>query len=154
MHQEPVLVVFSHLPWNFVYQRPQHLLSRFAVKRRVLYIEEPSFDRAAEPSWEKTTPVDNVSVCRPRTCMRSPGYSDEQMPALRVLVERLLEEEQVKDYLLWFYTPMALPLAHGLQPRTIIYDCMDELSAFLHAPPQLLAREAELLKSADLVFTG
>ena len=28
------LVCFSHLRWNFVFQRPQHLMSRFAEDRR------------------------------------------------------------------------------------------------------------------------
>ncbi|HEY1337773.1 MAG TPA: NAD(P)-binding protein, partial [Bryobacteraceae bacterium] len=76
------------------------------------------------------------------------------MPHLRELVRSLLEEEQLKDYVLWFYTPMALPLAEGLTPLATVYDCMDELSAFLHAPPELLQREAALLERADLVFTG
>jgi len=84
----------------------------------------------------------------------SAGFSDEQFPSLRTLLAQLLAEEQVTDYVLWFYTPLALPLADGLRPEAVIYDCMDELAAFLHAPPQLLPREAELLRRADLVFTG
>jgi UDP-galactopyranose mutase len=69
-------------------------------------------------------------------------------------VEQLTEEEQLEDYLVWFYTPMALPLASALHPAAVIYDCMDELSAFLGAPPQLLQREEQLLQRADIVFTG
>ena len=38
------LVCLSHLRWDFVYQRPQHLLSRFAKERRVFFVEEPIFD--------------------------------------------------------------------------------------------------------------
>jgi UDP-galactopyranose mutase len=49
---------------------------------------------------------------------------------------------------------MALPLAQHLKPKAVIYDCMDELSAFLGAPPELIERERQLLKLADLVFTG
>ncbi len=86
--------------------------------------------------------------------MESRGFEPEQIPLLRGLLEDLLEKEKIKDYLLWFYTPLALPLASELHPKAIVYDCMDELSAFLGAPPELLEREAELLAKADLVFTG
>src|ERR1041384_8308221 len=41
---EPDLVCFSHLRWDFVYQRPQHLLSRCAQGRRVFFFEEPVYD--------------------------------------------------------------------------------------------------------------
>src|SRR5262249_11484315 len=77
-----------------------------------------------------------------------------QEPHLRRLVDQLIEEERIEDFLLWFYTPMALPLADSLRPAAIIYDCMDELSAFLGAPPQLLQREEQLLQKADIAFTG
>src|SRR5919202_4338510 len=154
MRQQPALIVFSHLRWDFVYQRPQHLLSRLAAKRRVVFIEEPIFEETPAPFWERSTPAPNVLVCRPRTPSRSYGFNDEQLPALKGLVSRLLEEEGIDEHLAWFYTPMALPLLEVLRPGAVIYDCMDELSAFLHAPPQLLQREAELLELADLVFTG
>ncbi len=43
MNQKIDLIVFSHLRWYFVYQRPQHLISRFAKMYRTIYIEEPVF---------------------------------------------------------------------------------------------------------------
>jgi UDP-galactopyranose mutase len=154
MPHAPALIVFSHLRWNFVYQRPQHLLSRLAARRRVIFIEEPVHDPSREAHWERNTPEANVLVCRPHTPVGTPGFHAEQMPALQALVQGLVAAEKLHDYLLWFYSPMALPLAEGLQPRATVYDCMDELSAFLHAPPQLLQREVELLARADVVFTG
>ena len=42
------IIVFSHLRWGFVYQRPQHLLSRLALNSQVFFIEEPTFERAPE----------------------------------------------------------------------------------------------------------
>ena len=39
-------------------------------------------------------------------------------------------------------------------PRLTVFDCMDELSAFKDAPQEMKDREAELLRRADLVFTG
>ncbi|MFN7993782.1 MAG: FAD-dependent oxidoreductase [Bryobacteraceae bacterium] len=73
---------------------------------------------------------------------------------MRALLRQLLDEEDIRQYLLWFYTPMALPLAQELRPAAVVYDCMDELSAFLNAPPELLRHEAHLLQLADVVFTG
>ena len=43
------LVCLSHLRWAFVYQRPQHLLTRCARDRRVFYLEEPSY---GDGEWE------------------------------------------------------------------------------------------------------
>lgn len=150
------ILTFSHLRWDFVYQRPQHLLSRFASRhnRRVLFIEEPVHDETQVLYWERSNPEPNVLVCRPHTPAGGRGFSREQMPYLERLLEDLLAKERPKDYCLWFYTPMALPLAKRLEPRVKVYDCMDELSAFLGAPPELVAREAELFEKADVVFTG
>jgi UDP-galactopyranose mutase len=49
---------------------------------------------------------------------------------------------------------MALEFTHQLSPATVVYDCMDELSAFAGAPPALVALERELFAIADVVFTG
>lgn len=148
------LVVFSHLRWDFVYQRPQHLLSRLARNRPVLFVEEPVRDPAGEPRWDFSEPTPGVTVCRPRTPEPTPGFSAMQTPLLAPLVRQLAADRAAGGYDLWFYTPMAWPLAAGLTPRVTVYDCMDELSAFKNAPPQLLALERDLLAAADVVFTG
>ena len=147
------LIVFSHLRWNFVYQRPQHLLSRLARDWRVLFVEEPVHDQR-EPHFERIVPGDNVEVLRPHTPITADGFHDDQLPVLSSLLEETLREQGIDDYAVWFYTPMALPLLQGLSPTKVIYDCMDELSHFRNAPRQLLQRENALLKVADVVFTG
>jgi len=76
------------------------------------------------------------------------------LPYIKQLLRELMELEDLDSYAVWFYTPMALPLADGLKPQAIIYDCMDELSAFHNAPTELLEREVGLLNIADLVLTG
>lgn len=153
MNHSQAILTFSHLRWDFVYQRPQHLMSRLARKRRILFIEEPVFDPGG-PSWEKREVEPGVTVLCPRTPVKDAGFSDAQMPHLKPLVSGLPAAENLRDFILWFYTPMALPLAEGLNPQAVVYDSMDELSAFLHAPPQLLEREEELFALADVVFTG
>jgi len=149
------IVVLSHLRWDFVYQRPQQVLSRLAHERKVIFVEEPMRDDHRGPHWVTSTPEPNVTVYRPYTNIDAPPiYCDEQLALIQPLMTELLKREQLDDYVLWFYTPMALPLAQSLSPRAIVYDCMDELSAFKGAPPNMLAREAELLQLADVVFTG
>ena len=154
MQKSPVLIVFSHLRWDFVYQRPQHLLSRLARTRGVIFIEEPVFEDRPDAFLEQIEAAEGVLVLRPHTPLRSHGYSSEQMAAIKPLIEDFLRLERLHEFAVWFYTPMALPLADGLAPRAVIYDCMDELSKFLHAPPELLERERHLLQFADVVFTG
>src|SRR3954451_6974595 len=141
MQYIPTIITFSHLRWDFVYQRPQHLLSRLASRHRVIFIEEPVPDKCDVLHWEFHSPEANILVCRPHTPSDAPGYSDEQIPYMRKLVRELIENETPREYVLWFYTPMAFSLAADLEPQAIVYDCMDELSHFKNAPPQLIPRE-------------
>ena len=155
MHHEYPVVVFSHLRWSFVYQRPQHLLSRLAGRHPVLVVEEPEYDEAAEtPRWERSEPERHVTVYRPRTRSMAPGFHPEQLGELSRLMPELVADLQGRSPVAWLYTPLALPLASALSPRALVYDCMDELSLFQGAPPELAAREAELFARADVVFTG
>ena len=144
------LICFSHLRWNFVYQRPQHLLSRAARHWRVWYIEEPVYSDMASLTVKQVSP--QLSVVTPHLLHgTSPDDAVEQQ---RALVDQLLIEQRIYNYAVWYYTPMALPFSNHLRPRLTIYDCMDELSAFLGAPPLLIEQERQLLKRADTVFTG
>ncbi|KRB84702.1 FAD-dependent oxidoreductase [Noviherbaspirillum sp. Root189] len=145
------IIVFSHLRWDFVFQRPQHLLSRMARHYPVVIVEEPVYD--AERTYLKTySPIPNVLVCQPHTPVNMPGFHDDQLPHLQKLLKQVVRD--YPDHMAWFYTPMALPLLQELQPRLVVYDCMDELASFKNAPKQLLQRESALLKVADIVFTG
>jgi UDP-galactopyranose mutase len=149
----PHLIVFSHLRWNFVFQRPQHLLSRLAAEFPVVFVEEPQ--RSDGPSHlEQSSPAPGVQVLRPHTPVDAPGFHDDQLSLLEPMVADWLAQEGIDDYAVWFYTPMALPLLNVLAPRAVIYDCMDELSAFKGAPRQMRQRETALLKRAALVLTG
>jgi UDP-galactopyranose mutase len=154
MQLQYTIVAFSHLRWNFVYQRPQHLLSRLAAKRPVVFIEEPEFDTGGPPRWERSSPTSNLRVYRPRTPVAAPGFHGDQLPILEPMMAELREELGDTNLLTWLYTPMALPLALALDPNAAVYDCMDELSLFLGAPPELLPLESQLMEYADVMFTG
>jgi UDP-galactopyranose mutase len=128
-------------------------MSRLARRRRVLFVEEPVIAPGPERA-EVVRPHPNVTVFRPYTSSGSPGFDDSQIPMLRRMVRELLQGESIDRHWAWFYTPLALPLLDELSPGLVVYDCMDELSAFLNAPAQLLEREAQLFQLADVVFTG
>jgi glycosyltransferase involved in cell wall biosynthesis len=149
---EADIICLSHLRWDFVYQRPQHLLSRCARERRVFFIEEPIYVKGQMAQVDITTRGDNLYVVRP---LLPKGISEaEAERAQQIIINELIAQKEVKDYLLWYYTPMALAFTRHLKPLATVYDCMDELSAFRGAPPALVKREADLLKRADVVFTG
>ncbi len=146
------LVCLSHLRWDFVYQRPQHLLTRFAKERRVFFVEEPIFKEQGNERLEVSKRGNNIYVVVPHLSTES---NEENIIAAQTrLLNELLAEYQIQDYMCWYYTPMALNFTSHLQPQVTIYDCMDELSAFKGAPPALKARELELLERAHVVFTG
>lgn len=147
------LVVFSHLRWNFVYQRPQHVLTRLAARWPVIFIEEP-VPNASEDRIEYIAAAPGVEVWRPHLRGGAQGFHADHKTPLQRLVGKCLQEQRINDYWVWFYTPMALPMAEKLEPEGIIYDCMDELSMFRGAPKELIDQEAALFKAADVVFTG
>ncbi len=144
------VICFTHLRWNFVYQRPQHLLSRASRQYRVWYIEEPVWH---DMLGLEIRPVsDTIRVVVPHL----PHGTDHETAVRlqRQLVNQLLEQQSIKKYVSWYYTPMAMQFTDHLRPQLTVYDCMDELSAFKGASPQLLDQEKRLLASANLVFTG
>ena len=143
------LVCFSHLRWDFVFQRPHHLMVRAARDRRVLFIEEPTL--GAELTLSRTQ-RQGVTVLTPRL---PESYSRPQAErALRDMIHQAVGSEGLERPVRWYWTPMALQWSDGLPAAAVVYDCMDELSAFRGAPPELVAAETSLLQRADLVFTG
>ncbi|HEX8467425.1 MAG TPA: UDP-galactopyranose mutase [Allosphingosinicella sp.] len=147
------LICFSHLRWNFVFQRPQHLMSRFAEAGRVIFWEEPE---AALPEMEpalgvRTCAETGVIVVTPSLPEALSG--EERLSTLKSLLDSYLAGEQ-GPLVRWYYTPMMLAFSRHIEAACTVYDCMDELANFRFAPPELLGLERELLASADVVFTG
>jgi glycosyltransferase involved in cell wall biosynthesis len=145
------LICLSHLRWNFVFQRPQHLMTRYAAARRVYFVEEPVHDDSTEPrvTMERHG---RVWVIVPR--LPKHYTANQSVRAQRAILDQLIENQGIKRFVLWFYTPLALKFAAHLTPDAIVYDCMDELSAFKNASPDLAALEHSLMQRADVVFTG
>jgi glycosyltransferase involved in cell wall biosynthesis len=145
------LLCFSQLRWDFVYQRPQHLMSRAARDRCVWFVEEPVFDHDA-PRLIVEPREPGLSMIRP---VVRPGSPEAEVDAtVSLLLRQFAENRGIERPVAWYYTPMALPWTEWLEPALTVYDCMDELSAFRFAPARLRALEAKLLVKADVVFTG
>ena len=144
------LICFSHLRWDFVYQRPQHLMSRCARERRVFFIEEA---QVSDGPARMEVKEDSSGVLVVKPFLPSGLNQEEIETAMQELVDRFFAEE-IKEYILWYYTPMALNFSRHLRPALTIYDCMDELSLFKGAPAKLQELEKELISRADLIFTG
>ena len=144
------LICISHLRWNFVYQRPQHLMSRFRKYFPVYYVEEPVYDTTTRYNEIIEDPGTGVVVVTPHL----PEEARNKPEELRVLIDLLISSTGIKKMILWYYSPLGLQFTDHLSPELIVYDCMDELSAFRFAPPELKEYEQRLMEKAGLVFTG
>lgn len=151
-HLRPTLLCLSHLRWGFVYQRPQHLMSRLAGHYNVLFFEEPIYEGHDAPRLESHPAVPGVTILVPRLPVGM--HETQAIRAQRELLDSYLAKQQSAELLLWYLTPMSLAFTGHLQGKVVIFDCMDELSAFRHAPPALVDMERRLMTKADVVFTG
>jgi len=141
----PPLICFSHLRWDFVFQRPQHLMSRFAETRRVFFFEEPVVSPERSLSL-RLCPLSGVTVATPM--MPDPTDVHE----IRILLDDLVAS--IGPAVAWYYTPIAVAFSSHIQWLAVAYDCMDELSGFRFAPAEMRLREQRLINSADIMFTG
>lgn len=148
------LLCFSHLRWNFVFQRPQHLMSRFAREMNVIFWEEPVEIGAHETAYlqvREAQDAANVRIVVPHLPQGMP--EDAREAALKRLLDAHLSA--IPGALIsWYYTPMMLPFSRRIDADVTVFDAMDELSKFKFAPIKLLELEQELIDRADIVFTG
>ncbi len=145
------LVVLSHLRWDWVWQRPQHLVSRLGAGR-TLFVEEPRVADVDAPRLhvEDARPVRRAWLeLPPGTALN--GWSTPECDVIAPLIEAALDGRP-RD--VWLYAPPAIHVAQALAPRLLVYDVMDDLAAFADAPPEMRLRMRRSLDVADVVFTG
>ena len=146
------IICLSHLRWDFVFQRPQQLMTRFARDRRVFFVEEPVFDAVENgEQMEIRAVAPKIRVAVPHLY---PGSQARTAAVQRALLDDLISSNDIRKFVLWYWTSMSVVYTHHLAPEAVIFDCMDELSGFANAPPELSQLEDLLLGSADVVFTG
>jgi len=153
------LIVLSHLRWDWVWQRPQQLLSRLgpARERTAWFIEEPMNSPDPDTTRERlrAETVDGIN----RAWLEIPdpghyvGFFDDVMPKYVELLPELIGQPE-GERVVWIYTPLALEAALALNPTTLVYDVMDDLAAFKDAAPELVVRQRQALRRADVVFAG
>ncbi len=143
------LLCFSHLRWNFVYQRPQHLMTRFNNHYPVFFIEEPMVYNGPD-TYLMQTNDQNINIVTPYLNHDPVNH----IKRLQNIIDFFISEQKIDNFISWYYTPMAVLFTSHLDPVLTVYDCMDELSAFKFAPPELRQAEQKLFQMADVVFTG
>ena len=126
------LVCFSHLRWNFVFQRPQHLMTRFARERRVFFFEEPFFD-SSKPTLELTE-TQGVVVAVPHLPERLDRLAIRL--SVRQLLSDLLCSNHVGRAIFWYYTPMALEFSRELPNAGIVFDVWTSSRRSRARPPR------------------
>lgn len=138
------MIVFCHLRWQFVYQRPQHLISRMSKTFKILMVEEPiGFDAGEEFTAIINEVNPNLYILQPKV---------RSIEDIASVLPKYVSNKAIK--IGWFYSASFGPLLNSLDFETVIYDCMDELSLFKGAPQSLINQEQFLLQQADIVFTG
>lgn len=155
------IIAHSHLNWEFVWQRPQQFLSRLSRRHPILFVDALRLDPKANSAsfcLEKVPGFSCVTLLKmtfPTARFSDGVYVDNTREhLLRAVLEGPLWG-QFERPIQWFYDPMAsLAFVGKFDERAVVYDCMDELSAFKYAQPELARRERELLSQADLVFVG
>ncbi len=148
---KPLLLCFSHLRWNFVFQRPQHLMILAADSYTVVFIEEP-LPTVGTPTMRLRLAPEGVWIATPLLPDGLDGAAS--IAEQRALVDEMLDGLGALPSVLWFVTPFAYSFAGHLRSGAVVYDCMDELTLFRGASSQLVLLERQLLKHADLVFSG
>jgi glycosyltransferase involved in cell wall biosynthesis len=162
----PGVLCLSHLSWEGVWQRPQQLLSRLARTWPVLFVHDPHIGGPDEgPRVDLVRDDGAVRVVQPvmpdradvlarwrevfgalmLDLLRHRGWARE-LPGGEVVATRPL--------VVWLSTPVPVHVLPRIPADLVVYDVMDELSAFRGAGTDHVDREPLLLRRADLVFAG
>ena len=151
-HNRTAILCFSHLRWDFVFQRPQHLMTRFAATMIIWFWEEALILHSCSLPYLKVREVqENITIITP---IFPEGTSlNETDGILEQLLFHYLDGRNV-NVIRWYYTPLMLQFSRSVNAICTIYDCMDELANFKFAPSAIVPLERELFTVADLVFTG
>lgn len=137
------MIVFCHLRWQFVYQRPQHVIERLSHHLKVLFVEEPLPNSTSHSSGNLIVVNDNLHILQPNV---------EDVKSIAKILPEYVNNKSIPFG--WFYSASFSPLLEELNFQTVVYDCMDEPSLIKGDSQELLNQEEYLMSHADIIFTN
>jgi UDP-galactopyranose mutase len=148
------IICFSHFPWGFAWQRPQHLLTRLSEHHPVFYVEEPQVHTGYRKPELTVSHHDGVTILSPTLPHGTQGYGSANNAAVRLLLETFFNRELSGwDVVAWYYTPLAVgTLPQTLRPVATVFDEMEDLSNLRTVSKEIRDQERLLMQMADLVF--
>ncbi len=162
------IICISSVDWEPIWTRKQQVMSRLPTSNRILYVEPPIslLSPFKDPScWKKWKTWseglrkwrENIYLYSPPVILpfgsvyRTINWLNQSwlLPFLRAAVRKL----NFQDPILWTYLPNTADLVGKLGEKLVIYDCVDEHSAYTGFRPATVASlEKKLLQKADIVF--
>jgi UDP-galactopyranose mutase len=113
-------------------------------------MEEPMY--GSEKNYLRIQQIENKLIWIAVPHLKDGLTEDEQVEAQRILLDELIMSFFIDRFIAWYYSPMPLSFSDHIKPALVVYDCMDELSAFDGAPESLVNMEKQLFRKADIVF--
>lgn len=152
------IICFPIINWNYRYQRPQHILSLFAKNgHRVFYLTQNL--RKQKFSYEIKPLEKNIFQIDFSTPFFFDIYKDELTPTLIQTLSKTMEELQNElkidafcfvQFPTWYKLVLEFQKLFGFK---IIFDVLDDFSAFPNIKKNITQNEEELLKHSDLVIS-
>jgi UDP-galactopyranose mutase len=140
------LIVFSSDKFDSNELRTPTLMSQFAARKRVYFIEAPIVGVSSIPTYFLKKNDHEVTIIQPYIPSETSLF--DQHEASLNLVKELITDEHLSHYTIWTDTPKAMPYIRHLNPEIIIYDCLKDHSK---TNAEL---EHELFQYADVVLTS
>lgn len=137
------MIVFCHLRWHFVYQRPQHIISRISKTMKTLFIEEPLYNNESKESGNLIIINDMLHVLQPNV---------KDIESIAAIIPEYVKNKDIPVG--WFYSAIFCPLSECIDFETIVYDCMEELSLLKGSAKNVINQEKYLISNADIIFTS
>jgi|GEM_PF-2348977 len=151
------VIFFSIINWDFRFQRPQQIATRFAKNgHRVFYL---SVDLKKQASYTERPIAENVYEITLPFKENTPIYNANLKEALEITtsaLEDLFKDFRIKESIAFVEFPLWHPLVEWLRGQygaKVIFDCLDEFSGFGNVKADIEGIEETLLKSSDFCVT-
>ncbi len=146
------IICFIDGKWNYVFQRSLKLFHNALEKNTVYFIAEPEFKKTPGKDRLKISTSDNYLILTP--CIHSIRKNDENAnKIIEELIREELRKKEITFYISWYYAPSAINYSRNLDPKVIIYDCIDENFPGADSNDSELICNNDLIEISDIIFT-